>query len=176
MSLLTAVTWVFALLLAVAGSGKITRPAGTGAALQLVRLPSDRRLVRVLGAAEVGLGAAVLALGAAVPAVLLALTYAGFAVFAELQRRRGGACGCFGSPTTPATALHVWLNVTAATAAAGAAIAPGTSLPAVIAADPGQGLVVALLLAVATGVLRLLLTAVPDLHAALALVPPRTDA
>ena len=173
---LTAATWVFALLLVVAGSGKIARPAGTGAALQVVRLPSDARLVRALGAGEVGLGAAVLALGGPVPAVLLALTYTGFAVFAERQRRHGGACGCFGTTTTPATALHVWLNLAAAAVATGTAVAPGASLPAVVAADPPQGLLIALVLAVATGVLRLLLTAVPDLHAALALAPPRTDA
>jgi Ca2+/Na+ antiporter len=175
-STLTAATWVFALLLVVAGSAKIARPAGTGAALRLVRVPADARVVRALGAGEVTLGVVVLAFGGAVPATLLALVYAGFAVFAERQRRRGGACGCFGTTTTPATALHVGLNVTAAVIAAVAAVAPGASLPALVIADPPQGLLMALVLAVATGVLRLLLTAVPDLQAALALVPPRTDA
>lgn len=173
---LTAATWVFALLLVVAGTGKIARPGATGAALHVARLPSDERVARMLGVAEVCLGSAVLAIGGPIPTALLASAYAAFAVFAERQRRHGAACGCFGTATTPATALHVWLNVAAAAIATGAAVRSGASLPVTIADDPLPGLLVAVLLAVAVSVLRLLLTAAPDLTAAIALVEPRTDA
>jgi hypothetical protein len=168
-STLTAATWVFALLLVVVGTGKVARPAAT-------RPPSDERLARLLGAGEVGLGSAVLWIGGPVATTMLAVAYASFAVFAEHQRRRGRACGCLSTTTTPPTTVHVWLNVTAAAAAAGAALRSGASLPATIAAEPLHGLLVLGLLAVAAGVLWLLLTAAPDLSAAVALVDPRTDA
>jgi hypothetical protein len=55
-------------------------------------------------------------------------------------------------------------------------VVPGASLPATALDDPLYGVLVLLLVTVVTGVLRLMLTAVPDLNAALALVPPRNDA
>jgi hypothetical protein len=168
-STLTAATWVFALLLVVAGTGKVARPAGTSP-------PSDARLTLLLGAGEIGLGGAVLLIGGPATTALLAAAYAAFAVFADHQRRRGGDCGCFPTTTTPPTMLHVWLNITAATAAAGTALRSGASLATTIAADPPHGLLVLGLLAVAAGGLRLLLTAAPDLSAAAALVDPRNDA
>jgi hypothetical protein len=175
-STLTAATWVFSLLLIVAGAAKITRRVGTGGALQVFGGPSDERLARVLGAGEVCLGIAVLATGGRMAIALLALAYAGFAAVAERQRRRGGTCGCFGTTTTPATALHVWFDVAAAGTAAGATVAPGASLTAIALDDPPYGVLILLLVTVVTGVLQLMLTAVPDLNAALALVPPRNDA
>jgi hypothetical protein len=173
---LTAATWVFALLLVVAGSGKLARPAGTGDALRALGLPADARLARVLGAAEVCVGGTVLVAGGRALTALLVVAYAVFAVVAQGQRRQGGNCGCFGTTTTPATALHVWFDVAAATVAAGAVAVPGASLPATVVDDPLQGMLTVLLVTVVTGVLQLVLTAVPDLHTALALVPPRNDA
>lgn len=175
MSTLTAITWVFALLLVVAGARKLSRPAATGAALQVARLPSDARLVRALGAGEVALGGTVLAAGGAAPTAVLAVAYAAFAVFAEHQRRQGAGCGCFGAATTPATRLHVWLNAGAAAVAAGAALQPGASLPTALTTAPSTGVLAAGLLIVAASLLRLLLTAAPDLSAAVALVEPRSD-
>jgi hypothetical protein len=169
-STLTAATWVFALLLVVAGTGKIARRAGTSPL-------SDGRLTLLLGAGEIGLGGAVLLIGGPVATALLAATYAAFAGFAGHQRRRGGDCGCFPTATTtPPTMLHVWLNIIAATAAAGTALRSGASLATTIAADPPEGLLVVGLLGVAAGGLWLLLTAAPDLSAAAALVDPRDDA
>lgn len=176
MPVLTTAAWVCALLLVVAGARKITRPAAAGAALQVARLPSDARLVRLLGAGEVALGLVALALGGPVPIALLASAYAAFAVFAERQRRQGAGCGCFGEATTPATSLHVRLNAMAAALVTGAAVWPAPSLPATIADDPLVGLLSAVLLVVAAGTLRLLLTASPDLTSAVALVEPRSDA
>ena len=57
---------------------------------------------------------------------LVALSFAGFAVFVAYARHRGGAissCGCFGTPDTPATVLHVVVNVGLAVAAAAVASA-----------------------------------------------------
>lgn len=169
MTAVTALTWVFALLLGVAGMRKITRPAATGAALQGARLPSDHRLVRLLGAGEVVVAAAVLAVGGAVPAAVLALAYAAFAVFAEQQRRRGAGCGCFGDSSAPASRLHVTVDAVGAAAAAAAIIRPAPPLLPTIADDLSAGLLAVALLALAAGVLQLLLTALPDLAAATAL-------
>src|SRR5688572_3213270 len=98
---------MFAALLLIAGVAKIIKPAATGAALQGARLPSDRRLVRVLGLGEVALGVTVLLVGGWLPAVLLAAAYGTFAAFTAYQSRRGAGCGCFGDATAPATNLHV---------------------------------------------------------------------
>jgi len=173
---LTAATWVCAALLAVAGARKITRPDATGAALQVAHLPSDLRVVRVLGMAELAIGVWVLAAGGPVATALLALAYAAFAGFAEHQRRRGGGCGCFGTTQAPATALHVGLNVAAALVAGLTLIGPpGAALPSAVLRAPLAGVLTVTLLTVAAGLLRLLLTEAPDLAAAVARLQPERD-
>lgn len=171
MSALTAVTWVFAALLVVVGVRKVAHPAA-GMAPSTSRPPSDVRLVRALGVGEALLGAVVLVGGGPASTALLAGTYAIFAVVAERQRRRGARCGCFGGPSTPATALHVWLDLVAAgvagAAAAGmivgptGAVDPAPALPATIAADPLAGALAVALLAIAANLLRLLLAEAPQ--------------
>jgi hypothetical protein len=173
---LTAATWVFALLLTAAGARKLAQPGAAAAALQAARLPSGAPLVRLLGAGEVAVGLAALVFGGTIPSALLALAYAAVAAFAEHQRRRGAGCGCFGAPTTPATGLHVALNITAAVSAAGTALWPAASLPATIAHRPLLGLLAATLAGIACSLLRLLLTAGAELANVVALVEPRTDA
>ena len=161
----TAVTWVFALLLAAAGAQKLTSPAATGAALQTAKLPSNSMLVRLLGGYELVLAAGVLLVGGTMPAVLLALTYGAFAVFALRQSRRGEGCGCFGEADAPTTSVHVVLNSIGAAVAAVAAFLPALPLP-VLRAQPLVLLVALALLATATALLRLVLTALPELTAA----------
>lgn len=176
MPALTAATWVCAALLAVAGARKITGPDATGAALQVAHLPSDPRLVRVLGVAEMAVGLWVLAAGGMVATALLAVLYAAFAGFAEHQRRRGAGCGCFGATQTPATALHVWCNVLAALVAGATLLGqPGAGMPATITRAPLAGLLTVTLLTVAAGLLRLLLTEAPDLAAAVARLQPERE-
>ena len=146
---------------------KIAKPAATGAALQGARLPSDARLVRLLGAGRGRARGAVLLVGGWLPAGLLAAAYAAFAGFTAYQSRRGAGCGCFGDATAPATNLHVGVDVAGAVASLGAALVGAPSLPAAV-----TGIHLALTVAgVALGaeLLRLLLTAVPELAAALAL-------
>ena len=176
MTLFIAATWAFAALLAVAGIRKITDPAATEAALQGARLPSDQRLVRLLGAGEVVLAAAVLGLGGALPAALVAVAYAAFAVFAFRQSRRGAGCGCFGESDAPATNLHVAMD---AAAAVMAAVAATQGAPAVraLAADGAAALLFGIaLLVTATAALRLALTALPEVATAVRLVTPEDAA
>lgn len=175
MTAVTAITWVFALLLAAAGAQKVLQPAATGAALQVAKLPSDTRLVRLLGVMEVLLAAAVLLLGGTIPAVLLATTYAAFAVFAYRQSRRGEGCGCFGEAQTPTTPTHVVLNVVAAVTATVAAVQPAAPLAA-LGDDPLLLVVALALLLTATTLLRLALTALPELAAVRALVTAEHEA
>jgi len=173
---LTAATWMCATLLALAGARKITRPDATGAALQVAHLPADLRLVRTLGAVEVGIGMWVLVAGGPVATALLALLYAAFAGFAEHQRRRGAGCGCFGVEQAPATVLHVGVNVVAAVVAGTTLLGePGAALPETVSAAPLAGVLTLTLLAVAAAVLRLLLAEAPDLAAAVARLQPERD-
>lgn len=168
MTAVTAITSMFALLLAAAGAQKLTNPAATGAALQTARLPSDTRLVRLLGGYELVLAAAVLAVGGTVPALLLAATYAAFAGFARRQSRRGEGCGCFGEAQAPTTSVHVVVNVVAATTAMVSAwVAPEPLLG--VRSDTLVLLVAVPLLVTGAALLRLMLTALPELRAAQAL-------
>ena len=176
MTPVTAASWVFAVLLAVAGAAKIRDPAATSAALQGARLVSDRRLVRVLGLAEVALAAAVLVSGGRLPAALLAAAYAAFAVFAHRQARQGAGCGCFGQSDAPATRLHVAVNVAGAGVAAAAAVWPGASFVAALRADVVGAVLTTAVLLLAAAALRLLLTALPELAVARDLVAPAQDA
>lgn len=177
MTLAVAGTWIFAVLLAVAGARKIAAPAATGAALQGARLPSDHRLVRLLGAGEVALATVVLGVGGAVPAAALALAYAAFAAFAYRQSRRGAGCGCFGDADAPATSLHVVLDAAGAMAAAVAAAGSAPSLVAGVArTDVVTAMMTLALLGLGAVVVALALTALPDLAVAAALVTEGDEA
>ena len=175
MTAVTAATWVFAVLLAVAGAAKVADPGATSAALQGARLVADRRLVRVLGGGEIALAIAVLAVGGRLPAALLGIAYAVFAAFAYRQSRQGEGCGCFGVSDAPATRLHVVINVAAAALAAGAAWRPGPSLGAVLRDDVFEAALTAGALLLAAAALRLALTALPELAVARNLVAPAQD-
>lgn len=170
MTVALAATWVFAVLLAVAGLRKVVSPAATRAALQGARLPSDHRLVRLLGAGEVLLAAAVLAVGGAIPSIVLALVYAAFAVFAHLQSRRGAGCGCFGDSETPATSLHVVLNAVGAVAGGVAAAGAAPTLAAALrGAGPVEWAITLAAVALGAVTVSLAYTALPELAVAAAL-------
>ena len=173
MAAATAATWMFAVLLGTAGFTKLLRPAATGAALEGARLPSNHGLVRLLGAGEVLLAGAVLLVGGAVPAAGLAAAYAAFAGFTAYQARRGAGCGCFGDATAPATSVHVAIDVAGAVLAAVAALGTAPSLSTLVT-DPVLGAVTLLGVVIGAQLLRLALTALPELAAAVAL--HRTEA
>ncbi len=143
-------------LLAVAGIAKALRPGDTARALAGV-LPGRlqlRRTVRIGAACEALIGLIALVLPRPLPAALVCASYLGFAAYVSYVRRRQGAlasCGCFGRPDTPATWLHVAVNLVLAAAAAGVALeATGAStLRSVLTTQPWAGL--PLLLATAVG-------------------------
>ena len=111
-------------LLVVAGVAKTLRPDDTARAVSSLvpgRTPRPlqslgflRQLVRVLALTEVAVGLAALARTGPVTGALVASSYVLFACVVAYARLRGGplaTCGCFGRPDTPATWLHVVLNL-----------------------------------------------------------------
>ncbi len=131
MSVLVAPFLAGALLLVVAGLGKALDPGPTVRAAGSAGLPFQVTLpmIRLLGAGEVAVGAVALLVGGAVPAVLVALSYAAFAVFVGRGLLRGDleSCGCFSGDDAPPSVLHVGVNVFLALAAVHVALvsAPG---------------------------------------------------
>ena len=169
---------VACLLLAVAGAAKTARPADTARAVTVATgfgsLAAVAAVVRVGAALEAALGTVAALWPRPVPAGAVAASYTAFAVFTGWVRHRGGplaTCGCFGTADTPATRLHVAVDVTLA-AAAGAAAAAGWSgdLFGLLARQPAAGapLVGASLLG--TGLVFLVLSAGGKLHATRRLV------
>ncbi|MFA9429557.1 MauE/DoxX family redox-associated membrane protein [Egicoccus sp. AB-alg2] len=156
-------------LLVPAGVAKLRRPRTTADALAW-RGTHATSLVRVVGAGEVSLAAAVLVLGTRPLLAGLALVYGAFAVVAARQRRRGGACGCFGQASAPTSLLHVGLNALVAVAAALAAAGPGAlahlEAPARLGFAPGHTVLAAVLAVVGVASVQQLLTGLPELRAA----------
>ncbi len=162
-------------LLVVAGVAKAARPDAT--ALALGALPANplpvrwvRRLVRAGSAAETALGLVALALPGPVSAWLVAASYMAFAATVGYVRSRGGAlasCGCFGTPDTPATALHLAVDV--GLAAAAVAVARGTpagSMLRVLAHQPAHGLPLVVISALAAWLAYLTVSTLASLQAA----------
>jgi hypothetical protein len=133
--------------LVAAGLAKTLRPANTSRALTALVPSLPARLVargvRVAAAVEVALGFAAALQPRPALAGAVATSYLAFAGFVVFARTRGGvlaSCGCFGTPDTPATRLHVVLNLCLASAAVVVAAAdPGSSLVAVLGHQPLSG-------------------------------------
>ncbi|MGO8824309.1 MAG: MauE/DoxX family redox-associated membrane protein [Acidimicrobiales bacterium] len=171
-------------LLVAAGIAKAVRPDDTARALAALipgrRVPSQRWLrgaVRTGALAEAVLG--LVALGAPRPltAALVALSYASFALVVAYARARGGTlatCGCFGRPDTPATRVHVAVDlVLAGAAAAVAAGAPsGGSIATLLAHQPWTGVPLLFVSAVGLWLTFLALSALAALEGARRLVQP----
>ncbi len=133
-------------LLIAAGVAKAVRPGDTARAVTAsmpVSLAVVAPLVRVAAAAEALVGAAGLVRPSVWSAGLVALSYLGFAAFVTVARARGGplaSCGCFGTPDTPATRLHVVVDlVLSAAAVSVAAAAPARWLPTLLTDQPWHG-------------------------------------
>lgn len=92
----------------------------------------------------------------------VAVSYFGFALFVEVARSRGGplaSCGCFGTPDTPATRLHVVVDLALAGSAAFVATTAGSHwLPGLLAGQPWHGVPLVLLGAVCAWLLLLVLS------------------
>ena len=133
-----------AILLAIAGTSKVLRPANTSHALRSLGLPASPFLVRLLAVAEIGVAVGALAVGGRLAWLLVAGAYLGFTCFVVLAMSRGGAvssCGCFGAPDTPPTLVHVLVTVAASAVAFAVAFGrPPGPLHDAMADMPVQGL------------------------------------
>ena len=155
---------IAACLLGIAGIAKAAQPAATAGALAALRLPHRRWMVRAGGLAEALLASAALATGNEILAILVALSYAGFALFVAAALSRGtplSSCGCFGKIDTPPHPMHIALDLLAAAAAIGVAAHGGTSIRAVFAEQPMAGVPFALLVMIGVAAAGLCMTALP---------------
>ncbi len=139
-------------LLAAAGMAKAWSPDNTARALHAAGLPSRRGTVRVGGGLEAVVAIAALVTGRPALAVVVAASYVAFGLFIVVALVRGtplSSCGCFGTPDTPPSRLHVVVNGAAAVVAALVATRPAVSLPTVLAAQPLAGVPLIVLAAAA---------------------------
>ena len=153
-----------AILLGVGGALKFRRPTPTATALGSVGLPRSIALVRALGAGEVVIALGAVTVGHVVFALLVGLSYLAFAAFVLLALTRGGAissCGCFGEPDTPATPVHVVLDVAAAAVALAVAAGGGSHWRAVLGDQPLAGVPFVVLTATSAYLGYVLLTVLP---------------
>lgn len=134
-------------LLIVAGSAKAFRPQNTATALAGVlpvhSVSTVRRALRVFAIAEAALGASAALAPYPILAGAVGASYVAFAAFVLYVRRRGGVlatCGCFSTPDTPPTKLHVAINLSLA-ACAGAVTASESQplLPSLLQKQPLDG-------------------------------------
>ena len=110
-------------LLFFAGVTKAARPDDTARALGplmprrlggLVQFRHVRTIIRLAAMFEAGLGVVALILPRSLTAAFVAASYLTFAAVVAYARSRGGAlasCGCFGTADTPATFLHVVVDL-----------------------------------------------------------------
>ncbi len=165
MHVLTAPFLAAALLLAVAGASKALDPASTVRAARAVRLPLTAPVARLFGVAEVVVGLAALLSGGPVPAALVAVSYAGFAVFVAVGVVRGdlASCGCFSGNDAPPSVAHVVVNMALAVSASAVALSSGaSSLTAAVREDgPWSALLLAGLALVEAVLLYLVMTRMP---------------
>jgi uncharacterized membrane protein YphA (DoxX/SURF4 family) len=116
---------VAVVILGAAGAVKVVRPATTAKALAEMGLGAPPFAVRAGALVELAIAAGALVGGGRPFAALVAASYAGFATFVLAALRRGtplSTCGCFGTPDTPPTAVHLGLNLAAAAVALAVAL------------------------------------------------------
>jgi hypothetical protein len=156
---------VVAALLAFAGGLKIVRPAPTSGALRAMGLPSARPLVRSMGLGEVLVGVAAAVTFARPLLVLLAAAYLAFAAFVAAALGRNTplqSCGCFGQTNTHPSAVHLGLNLAAATTAFAAALTGTPSLGTTMADQPWHAVPFVLLVAICVHLCVLIVTVLPQ--------------
>ncbi|HMG40618.1 MAG TPA: MauE/DoxX family redox-associated membrane protein [Acidimicrobiales bacterium] len=157
--MIAGVVGAAALLLVIAGAGKVVDPTRTVGALRAVGWPASGLLVRAGAVGETLLGAATLTYGGRVLPLLVAASYLGFALFVMTALRAGtpvATCGCLTRADTPPSVTHVVVNglLAAGAVAAGATDAPAlldASWPAWVVAGALTAYVVLAFLAAAPG-------------------------
>jgi len=168
-TVVSALVLVAALVLVWAGLAKAARPQGTARALRAAGLPLHPQFVRAVAVLELAVGAAVAGTSDRVAVAAMAVSYAGFTLFVAVALRKGSvlsSCGCFGAADAPPTPGHVLVNAAFATVAGVAAVAETTPALAGFWRHPAQGIALALVAIVTTGLVVLALTRLPALSAA----------
>jgi hypothetical protein len=146
------------ILLVVAGSMKAIRPDDTARAFAslmpmrlrpLLDVREVRVMIRCLSTIEACLGVLALVVPRPLDAALVGSSYLAFAVVVSYARTQGGAlasCGCFGTPDSPATYLHAFIDLLIGAAAITTAVdAPTTGwIGGVLAHQPLHGVPLAL--------------------------------
>jgi len=151
-------------LLAIAGVAKATQPAATAGALASLRLPHRRWMVRGGGLAEALLACAALLTGNETLAILVGVSYVGFALFVVGALYKGtplSSCGCFGKVDTPPHPVHIVLNLLAAFAAIGVAADGDAPIGDVLANQPMAAVPFGLLVVIGVGAAGLAMSALP---------------
>jgi hypothetical protein len=167
-------------LLVVAGAAKAVHPTDTARALTqavpVIRLAGMAPLVRVVAVLECALGVVGIVLPWPPMAAAVALSYLAFAGFVWVAYRRGGplaTCGCFGTPDTPPTIVHVVINVgLAASAIVVAAAGKSGSLLGALSGQPWRGIPLVAVSAVCAWLIVLAMSPLARLGAARRLVTP----
>ena len=163
MSVLTVPYLVGALLLLIAGMSKMVSPDSTVEAARSAGLPAGRGWVQLMAGAEIAAGAAAMVVDSWLPALVVGLSYLGFAGFLARGLIRGDldSCGCFAGDKAPPSWLHVAVDLgfalTALVVAAGTADA---SLRASYAG--GDGLITTMLVLVASALAYVVLSRLPE--------------
>jgi len=151
-------------LLVAAGAAKVVEPRDTAGALARSGWQVGPTVVRVGAAFELGLGVAAFVGGTRTAAVVVALSYLGFAGFvtqALVRRLPVGSCGCFGRVDTPPSGWHVAVNLGGAVAAIGAALAGPAPWLGVSEVGTATAVASVVLVLVGTGLAAALLVVVP---------------
>ncbi len=170
MDALAAPFHLLALVLVVSGMQKLITPQPAADAMRTAGLPvpAGRGATlagSILGAVEAATGLAAIAVPSAVAAAWLGAFYLALAAFVLRLRQRDATagCGCFGSASTPPSAVHVVINVVAAGVAITAAAVGVPDLIDVV--DEGIGVAVpyVVLLTVGAGLVLLAPTLLADL-------------
>jgi len=161
------------LLLAVAGVAKALRPTDTARAMTAVvpmTLAIIRPLVRAGAVVEAVVGTVALIHPSPITAGLVVLSYLAFSGVVVVVLARGGplaTCGCFGRPDTPATRLHLLVNLSLAASAMVVAVTvnPGW-LPMLLTGQPWRGVPLVLLSLLCAWLAFLALSRLAELGAA----------
>lgn len=158
-----------ALLLIVAGAGKVVRPAESGRAAEVLGLPGGASAfwARLFGAAEIGVGTAVIVFGGVIPAALAAAAFSFLAVVAWrlLHVAPAQDCGCFGRSGQPITRGHLAIDIGCAATAVIAIRWPQPGWWTVMTgADPLIGGALAAMAVLLTWLLYEVLTTAPRLR------------
>lgn len=132
-----------AILLLLAGTGKLRNPRPIERIIEAGGLSSRTGMGRVAGVTEMLVGAAGMTLGARLGAGLVAGTFVGLAVGTAMIRSRVDAhpCGCFGdADADPLGPRHVITNLLMVALAASAAVMDPLAPCEVVARRPARGL------------------------------------